>query len=110
MQQIMTISKTVNLTKDDRKLHILTVIATPEAEQFIIIIKSEGIILLNRKVFPMGCFPKSHRPKNIYSKIARIKLLKLRYVSNDIEAKLIPQLPEDIIHSPIIQRETCIEK
>ena len=30
------------------------------------------------------------------------------YVCNDIEAKLILQLPEDIIHSPIFQRETRI--
>ena len=30
------------------------------------------------------------------------------YVCNDIEAKLILQLPEDITHSPIFQRETCI--
>ena len=32
----------------------------------------------------------------------------LPYVCNDIEAKLILQLPEDILHSPIFQRETCI--
>ena len=108
MQQKMTISKTITVTKDDRKLHTLTVIAPPEAEQFITSIKSEGIILLNRTVFPMGCFPRSHRPKNIYPKLAKIKLSNLPYVCNDIEAKLILQLPEDIIHSPIFQRETCI--
>ena len=73
MQQKMTISKTITVTKDDRKLHTLTVIAPPEAEQFITSIKSEGIILLNRTVFPMGCFPRSHRPKNIYPKPAKIK-------------------------------------
>ena len=56
----------------------------------------------------MGCFPKSHIPKNIYPKLAKIKLSNLPYVFNDIEAKLILQLPEDIIHSPIFQRETCI--
>ena len=66
MQQKMTISKTIIVTKDDRKLHTLTVSAPPEAEQFITSIKSEGIILLNRTVFPMGCFPRSRRPKNIY--------------------------------------------
>ena len=66
LQQKMTISKTITVTKDDRKLHTLTAIAPPEAEQFITSIKSEGIILLNRTVFPMGCFPRSHRPKNIY--------------------------------------------
>ena len=108
MQQKMTISKTITVTKDDRKLHTLTVIAPPEAEQFITSIKSEGIILLNRTVFPMGCFPRSHRPKNIYPKLAKIKLSNLPYVCNDIEAKLILQLPEDIIQSPIFQRETCI--
>ena len=59
MQQKMTISKTITVTKDDRKLHTLTVIAPLEAEQFITSIKSEGIILLNRTVFPMGCFPRS---------------------------------------------------
>ena len=32
----------------------------------------------------------------------------LPYVCNDIEAKVTLQLPEDIIHSPIFQRETCI--
>ena len=32
----------------------------------------------------------------------------LPYLCSDIEAKLILQLPEDIIHSPIFQRETCI--
>ena len=108
MQQKMTISKTITVTKDDRKLHTLTVIAPPEAEQFILSIKSEEIILLNRTVFPMGCFPGSHRRKNIYPKLAKIKLSNLPYVCNDIEAKLILQLPEDIIHSPIFQRETCI--
>ena len=108
MQQKMTISKTITVTKDDRKLHTLTVIAPPEAEQFITSIKSEGIILLNRTVFPVGCFPRSQRPKNIYPKLAKIKLSNLPYVCNDIEAKLILQLPEDIIHSPIFQRETCI--
>ena len=56
----------------------------------------------------MGCFPRSHRPKNIYPKLEKIKLSNLPYVCNDIEAKLILQLPEDIIHSPIFQRETCI--
>ena len=50
MQQKMTISKTITATKDDRKLHTLTVIAPPEAEQFITSIKSEGIILLKRTV------------------------------------------------------------
>ena len=69
MQQIMTISKTITVTKDDRKLHTLTFIAPPEAEQFITSIQSEEIILLNRTVFPMGCFPRSHRHKNIYKKI-----------------------------------------
>ena len=108
MQQKMTISKTTTVTKDDRKLHILTVIAPTEAEQFITSIKSEGIILLNRTVFPMGSFPRSHRPKKIYPKLAKIKLSNLPYVCNDIEAKLILKLPEDIIHSPIFQRETCI--
>ena len=104
----MTISKTITVTKDDRKLHTLTVIAPPEAEQFITSIKSEGIILLNRTIFPMGCFPRSHRPKNIYPKLAKIKLSNLPYVCNDIEAKLTLQLPEEIIHSPIFQREICI--
>ena len=56
----------------------------------------------------MGCFQKSHRPMICYSKIAKVKLLNLHYVSNDIEANLILQLPEDIIHSTKIQRETCI--
>ena len=108
MQQIMTISKTITVTKDDRKLHTLTVIAPPEAEQFITSIQSEEIILLNRTVFPMECFPRSHRHKNIYPKLAKIELSNLPYVCNDIEAKLILQLPEDIINSPILQRETCI--
>ena len=108
MQQKMTISKTITVTKDYRKLHTLTVIAPPEAEQFITSIKSEEIILLNRTVFPMGCFPRSHRPKNIYPKLAKIKLSNLPYVCKDIEAKLVLKLPEDIIHSPIFQRETCI--
>ena len=107
MQQKMTISKTKTVTRDDRKLHTLTVITPPE-EQFITSIKSEGIIPLNRTVFPMGCFPRSPRPKNIYPKLAKIKLSNTPYVCNDIEAKLILQLPEDIIHSPIFQRETCI--
>ena len=53
MQQKMTTSKTITVTKDDRKLLTLTVIAPPEADQFITTIKSEGIILLNRTVFPM---------------------------------------------------------
>ena len=79
----MTISKTITVTKDDRKLHTLTVIVPPEAEQFITSIKSEGIILLNRTVFPMGCFPRSHRPKNIYPKLAKTKLSNLPYVCND---------------------------
>ena len=56
----------------------------------------------------MGCFPRSHRPKNIYPKLAKTKLSNLPYVCNDIEAKLILQLSEDIIQSPIFQRETCI--
>ena len=56
----------------------------------------------------MGCFTRSHRPKNTYSKLAKIKLSNLPYVCNDIEAKLILQLPEDITHSPMFQRETCI--
>ena len=55
----------------------------------------------------MRCFPRSHRSKNIYPKLAKIKLSNLPYVCNDIEAKLILQLPEDIIHSPIFKRETC---
>ena len=42
MQQKMTISKTITVTKDDRKLHILTVIAPPEAEPFITSIKSKN--------------------------------------------------------------------
>ena len=109
MQQKMTISKTITVTKDDRKIQTLTVIGPPAAEQFIASIKSEGIILLNRTVIPMVCFPSSHRPKNIYPELAKIKLSNLPNVSNDIEAKLILQLLEDIIHSPIIQRETCIE-
>ena len=40
--------------------------------------------------------------------LAKIKLSNLLYVCNDIEAKLILILPEDIIHSPIFQCETCI--
>ena len=60
MQQKMTISKTITVTKYDRKLHTLTIIAPPDAEQFITSIESEGIILLNRTVFPMGCFPRAH--------------------------------------------------
>ena len=108
MQEKMTISKTITVTKDDRKLHTLTVIAPPEAEQFVSSIKSEGIILLNRTVFPMGCFPRPHRPKNIYPNLAKIKLSSLPYVCNDIEAKLFLQLPEDIIHNPIFQSETFI--
>ena len=88
MQQKMTISKTKTVTKDHRKLHALTVIAPPEAEQFITSIKREEIILLNRTVFSMGCFPRSHRPKNVCSKLAKIKLSNLPYVCNDIEAKL----------------------
>ena len=108
MQQKMKISKTITVTKDDRKLHILTVIAPPEAEQFITSIKSEEIILLNRTVFPMGRFPRSARPKNIYLKLAEIKLSNFLYVCNDIEKKLILQLPEDIIHSPIFHCENCI--
>ena len=108
MQQKMTISKTITVTKDDRKLHTLTVIVPTEAEQFKTSTKSEGIILLNRTVFPMGCFARSHRPKNIYPKLAKIKLSNLLYVCNDIEAKLVLQLSEDINHSPILQRETCI--
>ena len=82
MQQKMTISKTITVTKDDRKLHTLIVIAPPEAEQFITSIKSERINLLNRMLFPMGCFPRSHRPKNIYPKLANIKLSNLPYVCN----------------------------
>ena len=108
MLQKMTISKTITVTKDDRKLHTLTVIAPPEADQFIASIKSEGIFLLNRTVFPMGCFPRSHKPENIYPNLAKTKLSILPYVCNDIEAKLVLQLPEDIIHSPIFQGETCI--
>ena len=96
------------MTKADRKLHTLTVVAPPEEEQFITSIKSEGIILLNRTVFPMGCFSRSRRPKNIYPKLAKIKLSNLPYVCNHIEAKLILQLAEDITRSPIFQRETCI--
>ena len=103
---ILLISRTITVTKNDRKLHTLTGIALAEAEQFITSIKSERIILLNRTVFPMGCFPRSHRPKKIYPKLAKTKLSKLPYVCNDIEAKIILQLPEDIIHSPIFQRET----
>ena len=56
----------------------------------------------------MGCFPRSHRPKNIYSKLVEIKLSNLPYVCNDIEAKLILQVSEDITHSPIFQHETCL--
>ena len=95
MQQKMKISKTITVTKDDRKLQTLSVIAPPAAVQFIASIKSEGIFLLNRTVFPMGCFPRSDRPKNIYPKEAKIKLSNLPSVCNDIEAKLILQLPED---------------
>ena len=74
MLQKMTISKTITVTKDDRKLH------TPEADQFIASIKSEGIFLLNRTVFPMGCFPRSHRPKNIYPKLAKTVFSVIFYV------------------------------
>ena len=108
MLQKMTISKTITVTKDDRKLHTLTVIAPPEADQFMASIKSEGIFPLNRTVFPMGCFPRSHRSKNIYPKLAKTKLSNLSYVCNDIEAKLVLQLPEDITHSPLLLGETCI--
>ena len=101
----MIISKTITVTKDDRKLHTLTAIAPPEAEQFITSMKSEGIILLNRTVFPLECFPRSHRTKNNYPKLAKIKLSSLPYVCNDIVAKVFLQLPEDIIHSPIMQRK-----
>ena len=104
----MTISKTITVRKDGRKLHTLTVIAPHEAEQFITSNKSEEIILLNRNVFPMVCFPRSLRPKNIYTKLTKIKLSNLPHVCNNIEIKLILQLTEDIIHSPIIQHETCI--
>ena len=47
------------MTKDDRKLNTLSVIAPPEAEQFITSINSEGIFLFNKTVFPMGWFPKT---------------------------------------------------
>ena len=104
----MTISKTITVTKEDRKVVTLTVIAPPEAEQFKTSIKSEGFIQVNRRVFPMGCFPRSHRPKNIYPKLVKIKLSKLPYICNDIDAKLILQLPEAITHRPIFQPETCI--
>ena len=80
----MTISKTKTKTKHDRKLHKLTIIAPPEAEQFITIFKREEIILLNRTEFPMGCFPRSHRPKNIESKLGNIKLSNLTFVGKNI--------------------------
>ena len=51
----------------------------------------------------MGCFPKSHRPKNVYPKLAKIELSNVPYVSNDTG-----RLQENIIHSHIIQGETCI--
>ena len=50
----------------------------------------------------MGCVP-----SYAFQAISH-QFFEFAYVCNNIEAKLILQMPEDIIHSPIFQRETCI--
>ena len=98
----ITISKTFAYIRDKR-LHSLTVVSPPTVKKQYHSIRSRGLNLLGKTVFPMG----KHflnTEKSFYPRRYNIKFSNLPYVCTDTEALKLIDLPEGIEHSPAIIR------
>ena len=106
IQDKTAISRTFTTTTNGKKLHSLTIIAPPESEPYITAMKTEGIGLMGKTIYPVGFIPKHQRSGEFYPRKVKIKLCHLPFICNDSETKALLKLPQGIEHSPVLQRET----
>ena len=98
----ITISRTF-AQKREKTLHTLTVTFPPTVRTQYHSIRSRGLNLLGKTVFPMGKHI-LNKERNFYPRKYNIKFVNLPYVCSDTETLKLIELPEGIEHNPTINR------
>ena len=98
----ITISRTFAQIRD-KTLHTLTVTSPPTVRTQYHSIRSRGLNLLGKTVFPMGKH-NLNKERSFYPRRYNIKLVNLPYVCSDTETLKLIELPEGIEHNPTINR------
>ena len=102
MRGKITISRTFANIKG-KTLHSLTVVSPPEARDTYTSIRSSGLVLMGKTIFPMGKTTLD-RNRPFYPKVFKVKFTNLPYVCSDSEVKSLLALPEGIKHNPYVNR------
>ena len=98
----ITISRTFAQIRE-KTLHTLTVTSPPTVRTQYHSIRSRGLNLLGKTVFPMGKHI-LNKERNFYPRRYNIKFVNFPYVCSDTETLKLIELPEGIEHNPTINR------
>ena len=100
----VTISKTFTKSKD-KLLHSITVISPPEAKLTYVTIRTQGLQILGKTVFPIGKMRLNSSPMTFYPKKVNIKFTNLPVICDNVAVKHLLCLPPNITHDTSIKRE-----
>ena len=98
----ITISRTFAQIRE-KTLHKLTVTSPPTVRTQYHSIRSRGLNLLGKTVFPMGKHI-LNKERNFHPRRYNIKFVNLPYVCSDTETLKLIELPEGIEHNPTLNR------
>ena len=104
LKEKVKISKTFTKSKD-KLLHSITVISPPEAKLTYIKIRTQGLQILGKTVFPMDKMPLNPYSMAFYPKKVHIKFNNLPVICNKVAVKHLLCLPPNIIHDTAIKKE-----
>ena len=100
----LTISKTFFKNKDGKILHSISVISPPEAKATYVRIRTQGLQIQNRTVFPIKRV-KLDSSIQYFPKKLKIKFTNLPIICDDINVKKLIELPSEIQHEDALMRD-----
>ena len=100
----ITITQSFTKTRAEKTLHSISVISPAAARPYYDHIRSQGILLLGKTVFPTGKYHLNPN-RSFYPRKVNVKFSNLPYVCDDVSALKIIDLPSNIQRDSAITRE-----